>query len=185
MTTLHVAKTIQRSPLRCVLLLVALALVGAAAFMVAPARATLPVGVTSTTLAGPIRLDEIDVAVRSALPTEPGENWKGRIETNEESDLYVIQNDFSPGGNTGWHTHPGPSLVSVTMGTITVYEASDLNCAPHVYHAGEGFVDRGGKHVHLLRNETNMPAQTIATQLIPAGAVRRTEANQPSNCPPI
>jgi hypothetical protein len=30
-----------------------------------------------------------------------------------------------------------------------------------------GFVDPGGGHVHLIRNEKDVPAQTIAFQLIP------------------
>ncbi len=165
---------------------IAAALVAAAAaLLVVPVQATPSVGVTTTILAGPIRFDEIDVAVRSALITEPSEYWKGRIETNEESDVYVVQNDFASGGTTGWHTHPGPSLVTVTMGEITAYESDAPNCQSHVYHTGEGFVDRGGTHhVHMLVNTTSMPARTIATQLLPAGAERKIDADAPANCPP-
>jgi hypothetical protein len=32
-----------------------------------------------------------------------------------------------------------------------------------------GFVDPGGEHVHILRNEGTVEARTIAVQLIPAG----------------
>jgi hypothetical protein len=46
-----------------------------------------------------------------------------------------------------------------------------------------GFVDPGGDHVHVLRNEGSVEARTIAVQLIPAGAPRRIDADGPSSCP--
>jgi hypothetical protein len=46
-----------------------------------------------------------------------------------------------------------------------------------------GFVDPGGGHVHVLRNEGPIEARTIAVQLIPAAAVRRIDAPAPGNCP--
>jgi hypothetical protein len=46
-----------------------------------------------------------------------------------------------------------------------------------------GFVDPGGDHVHIVRNEGEVVAQTIAVQLIPAGATRRIDVPAPGNCP--
>ena len=46
-----------------------------------------------------------------------------------------------------------------------------------------GFVDPGGEHVHVLRNEGAIEARTIAVQLIPADALRRLDAAAPGNCP--
>jgi hypothetical protein len=45
-----------------------------------------------------------------------------------------------------------------------------------------GFVDPGGDHVHVLRNEDSIEARTIALQLIPAGATRRIDAEGPASC---
>jgi len=47
------------------------------------------------------------------------------------------------------------------------------------------FVDSGGSHVHVVRNEGTVVAKSIAVQLIPAGAMRRIEAAAPANCPNI
>jgi hypothetical protein len=47
------------------------------------------------------------------------------------------------------------------------------------------FVDAGGSHVHIIRNEGTVVAQTVAVQLIPAGAVRRIDAAAPANRPNI
>ena len=46
-----------------------------------------------------------------------------------------------------------------------------------------GFVDEGGDHVHVIRNEGSLEAQTVAVQLIPAGAMRRIDAAGNPNCP--
>ena len=49
---------------------------------------------------------------------------------------------------------------------------------------GMTFVDEGGEHhEHIIRNETGAEAQTIAVQLIPAGAMRRIDLPDPGNCP--
>jgi uncharacterized cupin superfamily protein len=98
------------------------------------------------------------------------------------SDVYVESNVWQPGGSTGWHTHPGQSLIMVTEGAVTGYESNDPDCKAHVYAQGMGFVDPGGDHVHILRNEGTVVAKTIAVQLIPAAAVRRIDVADPGNC---
>jgi hypothetical protein len=47
---------------------------------------------------------------------------------------------------------------------------------------GEGFVDAGGDHAHVIRNEGTVEARTIAVQLIPALATRRIDVAAPGNC---
>jgi quercetin dioxygenase-like cupin family protein len=171
-------------------LLIALAFV-VAVLTVTPARATPPVGVTTEFIVGSATagatFDELDILVRTAVaaPKGPcGPFWKARIDTNRDSDLYVVRNTFAVGGHTGWHTHPGPSLITVTVGTITAYEGNDPHCTPHVYPQGSTFVDLGGADVHLLRNEGSVPAVTVAVQLVPAGVPRRIDVTPaPGNCP--
>ena len=108
---------------------------------------------------------------------------KVEIATKGASDLYVVSNVIAPGGNTGWHSHPGPSLVTVKSGTITQYEGDDPSCTPEVFTAGQSFVDPGGSHVHILRNEGSVPAETIAVQIVASGAPRRIDMPAPGNCP--
>ena len=109
--------------------------------------------------------------------------WLSFEKTKGSSDLYVQSNVWQPGGSTGWHSHPGHSLIIVTAGTVTDYEGHDPACKPQVYTQGMSFVDAGGSHVHIIRNEGTVVAQTIAVQLIPAGAMRRIDAAAPANCP--
>jgi len=44
------------------------------------------------------------------------------------------------------------------------------------------FVDPGGDHVHIVRNEGAVEARTIAVQLIPTGQPRRIDVADPGNC---
>ena len=109
--------------------------------------------------------------------------WYAHLRTRGPSDLFVQDNTWQPGGNTGWHTHPGPSLVIVTQGTVTAYEGDDPDCTPHVYTAGQTLLDVAGGHVHMIRNETDAVAKTVAVQLVPHGPMRRIDAPAPGNCP--
>lgn len=164
-----------RSRLALAVVVVALALGGYAS----NALATTSSGFTGTTLAKTTYGD-----IFSHVHTVPA-TWNELIQTQGSSDLYVQQNTWQPGGTTGWHTHPGPSFVIVTEGSITVYDGDDPTCTPHVYTAGtanNSFIDAGGGHVHLVRNETTSVAMAIAVQLIPAGAVRRQDAPNPGTC---
>ena len=140
--------------------------------------ATPASGFVGTTLAQG-RFEEFD-ARNSALPDL---HWQAKVKTQGQSDLYVQSNVWAAGGTTGWHTHPGHSLITVTAGTVTVYDGDDSSCTPRVYTAGMGFVDEGGEHVHVIRNEGPVEARTITVQLIPAGATRRIDAPAPGNCP--
>jgi quercetin dioxygenase-like cupin family protein len=106
------------------------------------------------------------------------------LKTKGVSDVYVTRNAIAVGGHSGWHTHPGPSLIIVTVGEIMAYEGDDATCTPKRYRAGEGFVDPGDGQVHLLRNESGAPAETVAVQILPKGADRRIDVTPaPGNCP--
>lgn len=152
------------------------------------ALATPQSGFSGTTIATG-RFGEIDV-FNQLLPPEATHQlgqkpdiWLSWQKTKGASDAYVQNNVWQPGGSTGWHTHPGHSLIIVTAGAITAYEGNDPDCKPHVYTQGMGFVDPGGDHVHNIRNEGTTEARTVAVQLIPAGATRRIDADNPGNCP--
>jgi hypothetical protein len=123
-----------------------------------------------------------------------GEVWLSMQKTKGRSDLYVQSNVWPPVNlitgavaTTGWHTHPGHSLIIVTSGTITEYED---DCTPHVYTFIPGqpaptLVDPGHGHVHIIRNEGSVMATSIAVQLVPydpAKSNRRVDAPAPANC---
>jgi quercetin dioxygenase-like cupin family protein len=131
------------------------------------------------------RLGETDVICSHPSGLKAEENvlaWRSLEGAAGSSDIYVQSNVWAPGGSTGWHSHPGHSLIVVTAGTLTEYQGHDPGCEPHVYKTGMAFVDPGGDHVHILRNEGSAEAKAIAVQQIPADAARRIEVADPGNC---
>jgi quercetin dioxygenase-like cupin family protein len=132
----------------------------------------------TTTILGKSLFDEIDLKAH----TIPADLWQARLKTHGLSDVYVVDNKLAPGGTTGWHSHPGPSLILVVAGAVTNYTGDDPTCTGHVYTAGQGFVDPGSGDVHMLRNAGSVQAETIAVQLLPKDAVRRIDVPDPGNC---
>jgi quercetin dioxygenase-like cupin family protein len=105
-----------------------------------------------------------------------------RAHSTAPIDIIVRQHDYDPGSTTGWHSHPGP--VFITKGTLTYYELDDPTCTPHVVSANSpnnAFVDSGNGHV--VRNETDQPAQDISVITAPVGGAFRTNLPAPNpNC---
>jgi len=150
----------------------------AAAFGVIALRvawATAPKGFSSTVIAGPVVLDDIDIV--SQTPAHGV-----MIKTRGLSDTYVVQVRIVPGGDSGWHSHPGPVFVLITAGTATEYEADDPTFTPNVYHAGTGFVEDVG-NTHIVRNEGNTDLVLVAFFLVPHGEPRRIDEPAPPDSP--
>ena len=103
------------------------------------------------------------------------------LETQDNTDLEVRDQAYSPGGYSGWHTHLGPVLVVVQSGALTSYDASDPACPPVVHPAGTAFFE--GTNVHNVRNEGSVDAHVGVFFFMPAGAPRRVDADAPANCP--
>jgi len=132
-------------------------------------------GVTSTVFAvGQFHpIDAQSVAFSSS--------WQALINTKGESDIWILENRIAPGGTFGWHSHPGPSLVVVKTGALTLYRADDPKCAGQVVEAGSGFVDAGGD-IHVVRNEGSIETVVYVMSLVPRGAARKIDQPKPANC---
>ncbi len=137
------------------------------------ALATPAVGVEGTSLAVGT-FDRLEA--RSAA-----DNYEVELRATGPTDVHVLQNKIAPGGTFGWHSHPGPSIVVVQSGALTLYRADDESCTPQVYPAGSGFVDQGGD-VHVVRNEGDVEVVVYVTSIIPKGAGRRIDALDPGVC---
>lgn len=153
-------------------LMVAAALVICAigGFAIGIAWATPGSGISTTIISGPVELDATRLVTESP---DHGVIFK----TKGLSDVYVVSNTIVPGGHTGWHSHPGPSIISVVSGTATEYRSD----APGgvVYSAGTAFVDEGGDHAHIVVNEGNTNLVLVAFQVLPQGAPRRIDEPAP------
>ena len=88
-----------------------------------------------------------------------------QVESERHSaDIAIAKVVLEPGGSTGWHHHPGVTLVSIASGTVAEY---DKKCEKSVHKAGEGFVESNDA-VHVVRNKGNDKAVLYATFLVPS-----------------
>ena len=166
--------------IRILPLLIAPALIALATFTPVPARATASCGVTTTNLLDPVAAGYFPSGLLN-LMCHDGRTWQFITRVRGDSDLYVNQLTFTPGAQSGWHSHPGPSLVTVIEGTLTVYHD---DCTFETYSAGESFTDLGCGDIHNVRNEGATEAKDVAVQIVPHGALRRIEADDPG-CPNV
>jgi len=149
------------------------AIVGCAvsAFAIKTAQATDPQGLTTTIISGPTLLGEAHVHTESDVNSV-------KLKTEGLSDVYVVYNKIAPGGHTGWHSHPGPSIISVKSGTATEYHGDDPT-TPFVHPAGTSFVD-DGEGAHIIVNYGDTDLELVAFQILPVGAKRKIDEPAPN-----
>lgn len=121
--------------------------------------------------------------LQQLAPSYSDPTWSAFENTQGPSDLYIQTNTWSPGGTTGWHQHPGHSLIVITSGTVVQYHA---DCVPQVYGPntanGPTLVDSGNDE-HLIRNEDGKGATGYAVQIVAHGAPRRIDIpTAPDTC---
>jgi len=133
-------------------------------------RATPGHGITTTIIAGPSLLDDVQVVNQTP-------DHGVMIKTRGQSDVYVVFNRIAPGGDTGWHSHPGPSVVSVVSGQASELRSDSPDVTVH--SAGTAFMDEGGDHAHNIVNKGDTDLVLVAFQILPQGAPRRIDEPAP------
>ena len=139
-----------------------------------------------TALATPGLMAVGDPPIRGTLADSFGDKLKlmtGMFRSGlfQSTDVAVQRITIQPGGHTGWHSHPGPVLVVVKTGALTFYET---DCSSRTYTAGQAFVDQGGGHVHLAKNEGSAVLELWATYIVPGapGTPFRIDVPAPAGC---
>jgi quercetin dioxygenase-like cupin family protein len=103
------------------------------------------------------------------------------LKSHDNTDIVVANIVVTPAGHSGWHYHPGPALVVVKTGAITIYHGDDPTCSPTAHPAGTSFIEEGGM-VHIARNQGAVETTLVTTYFAPAGSPTRIDAADPGNC---
>lgn len=98
------------------------------------------------------------------------------------ADVFVQHVRLGANAPTGWHTHPGPALVTVVKGSLTYEDAEAKTCNRITYAAGEGFVDRGFGHVHRAVAGADGVDFYVVYLLPPGTATHVIPASAPAEC---
>lgn len=100
----------------------------------------------------------------------------------DERDVVVQSVTFAPGGHSGWHSHPGATVIYVVSGTFSFYPAT--TCERQNFTAGQGVVEQGGG-VQLARNEGTEPLVLFVVYFdVPTATpgAFRIDQPEPSSC---
>ncbi|MGW7360650.1 cupin domain-containing protein [Streptomyces sp. NPDC054802] len=94
--------------------------------------------------------------------------------TNVVQQTLTIQ----PGGDTGWHVHPGLVILTVKKGTIV---RKNADCTEEVFSQGTSFIKQGDLALNGV-NEGTEPLELHITYLQPKGTPLRYERDAPTHC---
>ena len=81
---------------------------------------------------------------------------------------------YKPGGENGWHSHPGLVTVTLTQGSIVWYNG---NCEATTYNAGDAWVE--GSQIHMFRVVGNAAVLLYATFITAQDEPLRTDEPEP------
>ena len=110
--------------------------IGAATASLTPASATPASGFVATPVASGDFRSALDVKADKL------EHWDLTLTTKDETLTGINKVTVQSGGHSGWHSHPIPILLTVTVGEIQWYDGSDPICGWKTYHVGDSKCDR-------------------------------------------
>jgi quercetin dioxygenase-like cupin family protein len=111
------------------ILIAAIALAGVAIF-----------GVTALATPGVLFSGSPNPALRGTLPHDVHLNAdRIKFQTKDQTDVAVQTVTVGPGGNSGWHYHPGFLVAVMESGSLTL----QVGCTVSAYSVGQSFYETG------------------------------------------
>jgi quercetin dioxygenase-like cupin family protein len=107
------------------------------------------------------------------------------VEQRKGNDVAVNQNTIQPAGYSGWHSHPGTTVIAVQSGQVTLYSEpiAGGECRVRTFTAGQLFLEHP-KNEYNAVNTGSEPAVVAVTFFnVPHGGSSRIEQTNPGNCP--
>ena len=146
----------------------------------ASALATPVVNASAQTAIGPL----VDRPLAVNWKFAPGTRVK--LQTKGEVKVAFQRITIGPGGTLGWHSHPGPTVVTVFQGTLSFYHAED--CTEEIEYATGTSFSNMPDEIHMARNEGAGDVILFAVYFVPQSITTPMDLriNQPSpgaGCP--
>ena len=163
--------------IRRTMLVAIVGLVALGGGLIGNALATSSSGVTAETARGPLVDRPLDVNWKF------GPENKVKLQTQGAVEIAAQRVVVQPGGTIGWHSHPGPTLVTIFSGTMSFYHAE--HCTERIeYTAGESLSNLPDE-IHMARNEGSGALVFYASYFVPAGAplIRIDQPSPGPECP--
>jgi quercetin dioxygenase-like cupin family protein len=101
--------------------------------------------------------------------------WQLQLQVQGDTDYYSQHLVLSPGGYSGWHSHPGLLVGGLKSGQIDFYTAE---CTKQTITAGQVFTEND--EVHGIVNTGSVDADLYISYLVKHGQPRRREEPAPA-----
>ena len=102
------------------------------------------------------------------------------VTARQQTDVALVKAAIIPAGETGWHQHPGPSIVIVQAGSLTMRSPHRRHCMEQQFVAGEMFEHPAGEH-NFIAGPTGV--EFYVSYFVPAGSTPLlTPTTQPAQC---
>ena len=137
------------------------------------------------------------VSVVAVASADPGSGFAslliGRGQTDQSfnihqrkgNDVLTVQNTEAPGGYSGWHSHPGTTVLVVQSGEFTLFSerVKGGKCHVHTYKAGDVYLEQPGDEENGVNYGTEPAVLAVTFFNVPHGGSARIERTDPGNCP--
>jgi quercetin dioxygenase-like cupin family protein len=89
-----------------------------------------------------------------------------------------------PAGFSGWHSHPGTTVVAVQSGQITLFSEpiAGGKCRVHTYTAGQLFLEHPRNEYNAVNTGAEPEVSAVTFFNVPHGGPSRIDQADPGNC---
>ena len=108
---------------------------------------------------------------------------EGTLPIQEGTDIVMSQITVTPGGSSGWHSHPGGAIIVVHQGNLTVYKSVGSQCQIFTYSVGQGFIERAGEVDDVVNTGAIPYVLYVTFPRVPPGGSARIDVPDPGTCP--
>jgi quercetin dioxygenase-like cupin family protein len=106
------------------------------------------------------------------------------IQQRKSNDVATNQNTIQPAGYSGWHSHPGTSVLILQSGQLTLFSEPIAGgaCSVHTYTAGQVFLEHPENEYNAVNTGTEPAVVAVTFFNVPHGGSSRIEQTNPGNC---
>ena len=134
------------------------------------------------------------LAVASATPPSSGflsvQIGRGQasrsfeVDQRKGNDVAVNQNTIQPAGYSGWHSHPGTTVVAVQSGQLTLFSEriAGGKCRVRTYSAGQVFLEHPKNEYNAVNTGAEPAVVAVTFFNVPHLGSSRIEQTNPGNC---
>jgi quercetin dioxygenase-like cupin family protein len=106
------------------------------------------------------------------------------IHQRKGNDVATNQNTIQPAGYSGWHSHPGITVLILQSGQVTLFSEpiAGGECSIHTYTAGQVFLEHPDSEYNAVNTGAVPAVLAVSFFNVPHGGNSRIEQTNPGNC---